>query len=62
MKIFDKNINLLITGKKTGSNELLMIPVYNPNIGSYLAEKIIQEQYYGKLKIVTNENKIIFEK
>lgn len=62
MKIFDKNIHMLITGKKTNSNELLMIPIYNPNIGSYLAEKIVQEQYYDKLTIVTNENKIIFEK
>lgn len=60
MHKINQDLHFLIHGRK-GDKEILMIPVYNPNIGQYLSEKLAQEQYWDEFYVETPDNKIIYQ-
>lgn len=61
MKIND-NIKFLIHGKSSETGELLMIPVYNPEVGEYLVNKLILDNKWDRLIVETPTNNIIFKR
>jgi hypothetical protein len=57
----NKECLYLITGKNT-DGVLLMIPVYNPAVGQYLADKYIADTYWSNLLITNPDNQIIYKR
>ena len=57
----DPKLHFLIHGKHE-NGILLMIPVHNPAVAEYLAEKYIGNPGYTKLKIEKPNHEIMFER